>query len=214
MSTCAELHRICSSLTRYTFPFDATAIPKNGIYVLFERGELGHAKDRIVRVGTHTGKDQLPSRLLQHFVDENKDRSIFRKNIGRCLLKDDPYLVTWELDFTTAASKELHGAKRDLKREREIEAKITGILQHNFSFVVVPIDDKEERLALESAMISTVGQCEQCGPSHHWLGLQSPKAKIRTSGLWLVNNLDKRGLEEKELKKIRDSTLAALHSAA
>jgi len=37
----------------------------------------------------------MPSRLLQHFVMENKDRSIFRKNIGRALLAraGDPYAV-------------------------------------------------------------------------------------------------------------------------
>jgi len=29
----------------------------------------------IVRVGTHKGDRQLRSRMLQHFVNENKDRS-------------------------------------------------------------------------------------------------------------------------------------------
>jgi hypothetical protein len=61
----------------------------NGIYVLFERGEECHDGGRIVRVGTHTGDGQLRSRMLQHFVNENKDRSIFRKNIGRALLNRD-----------------------------------------------------------------------------------------------------------------------------
>ena len=43
--------------------------------------------DRIVRIGTHTGENQLRSRLMQHFVKENKNRSIFRKNIGRCFFE-------------------------------------------------------------------------------------------------------------------------------
>jgi hypothetical protein len=32
--------------------------------------------------------------LKEHFVNENKDRSIFRKNIGRALLnKDNDYFI-------------------------------------------------------------------------------------------------------------------------
>jgi hypothetical protein len=49
---------------------------------MFEAGESGHGTDRIVYVGTHTGPGNLPARLAEHFVRENKDRSIFRGNIG------------------------------------------------------------------------------------------------------------------------------------
>ena len=78
--------------SRLGFSDGFTNVPLNGIYLLYERGELGHGADRIVRVGTHTGKNQLVSRLKQHFVHENKDRSIFRKNIGRAILnrQQDP----------------------------------------------------------------------------------------------------------------------------
>lgn len=74
-------------------------MPTDGIYVLFESGEESHGGDRIVRIGTHTGVGQLRSRLQQHFVKENKDRSVFRKNIGRCLLNrdSDPFLPEWEI---------------------------------------------------------------------------------------------------------------------
>jgi hypothetical protein len=54
-------------------PFDDSPIPLNGIYILFEDGEIAHGTNRIVRIGTHTGKDQLFSRLKQHFIQENKD---------------------------------------------------------------------------------------------------------------------------------------------
>lgn len=80
---CAELHALVQRGARHTFPFEARGLPSNGIYVLFELGEECHGGNRIVRVGTHRGQGQLPSRILQHFVAENKDRSIFRKNIGR-----------------------------------------------------------------------------------------------------------------------------------
>jgi hypothetical protein len=97
-SFCGELHALFGGLERFTFDFPAGQISANGIYLLFEKGEPGHDTDRIVRVGTHTGDNQLPSRLRQHFCNENKDRSIFRKNIGRALLKraGDPFLEQWE----------------------------------------------------------------------------------------------------------------------
>ena len=83
---CKTLHKLFNSMKRFSFPFDEEAIPKNGIYILFEKGERAHEADRIVRIGTHTGSNQLRSRLKQHFLNENKDRSIFRKNIGRAIL--------------------------------------------------------------------------------------------------------------------------------
>ena len=78
MNNCEELHKLFNSMHRYKFPYNPDDIPLNGIYILFQKGERAHDVDRIVRVGTHTGKDQLRSRLWQHFVNENKDRSIFR----------------------------------------------------------------------------------------------------------------------------------------
>jgi hypothetical protein len=94
---CEDLHLWANALPVFSFPFDARVLPLNGIYFLFEKGETAHRTNRIVRVGTHTGNDQLRSRLKQHFLVENKDRSIFRKNIGRALLnKDkDPFLSDW-----------------------------------------------------------------------------------------------------------------------
>jgi aspartate oxidase len=91
---CKIIHQWFNGMEKFTFPFDRQKIPKNGIYILFEKGEIAHSGDRIVRIGTHTGKNQLLSRLNQHFLKENKDRSILRKNIGRALLnKDkDPFL--------------------------------------------------------------------------------------------------------------------------
>src|SRR6478672_3330165 len=104
---CEELHLWANALPVFSFPFDARVLPLNGIYLLFEKGETAHGTNRIVRVGTHTGNDQLRSRLKQHFIVENKDRSIFRKNIGRALLNkaSDPYLAEWERDRTSRAGR-------------------------------------------------------------------------------------------------------------
>jgi hypothetical protein len=188
---CARLHRVCRGLPLFSFPFDETRISQNGIYVLFENGETGHDASRIVRVGTHTGNSQLRSRLNQHFISANKDRSIFRKNIGRALLHrdQDPFIAQWELDLTTTEARKKHGSSIDLEKQASVEQQVTDYIQKNFHFVVLRVESREARLDLEARMISTVSLCRECGPSQNWLGLDSPKAKIRASGLWQVNRL-------------------------
>ena len=203
-AVCAELHIFAHRGPRYQLPFDAVRLPLNGIYVLFEKGEVGHGGDRIVRVGTHTGDGQLASRLIQHFVNENKDRSIFRKNIGRALLHQsgDPFLAEWEHDRTSRAGRAQWGEESDPAKRRAIEVEVTAYLQQHFSFVVFRVEDKADRLHLESKVISTVSSCSECGPSDRWLGLRSPKEKIRRSGLWLVNELDKEPLAHLDVQRL------------
>ncbi len=198
---CKELHVWARSLPRHHFPFKEGAIPKNGLYLLFEAGEEAHGGERIVRAGTHTGEGQLLSRLHQHFLTENKDRSIFRKNIGRALLNKskDTYWQLWELDMTSAAARKKDGHKIDAAKQKEVEQKVTKYLREHCSFAVVAVGDKIKRLQMESKIISTLSLCEACEPSAKWLGHKSPKEKIRESGLWLVNELYKTPLIEADL---------------
>jgi hypothetical protein len=209
MPVCEALHAWVNSLPVFQFPFGVSGIPVNGIYVLFETGEVGHGAHRIVRVGTHTGHNQLPSRLRQHLLVENKDRSIFRKNIGRALLNrdHDPFLSLWELDRTARIMRDQHPGI-DLDRQRVIEGLVSTYIREHFSFVVIPVAEKAERSRLESQMISTVSLCAGCRPSAQWLGLSSPKAKIRESGLWLVNELYKEPLSSQDLERLRSGIIA------
>src|SRR3989344_2736049 len=205
INNCKTLHELFNSMPKLEFPFSEDDILLNGIYILFEKGEFVHNTNRIVRIGTHTGKNQLRSRLIQHFLNENKDRSIFRKNIGRALLnKDrDNFLEKWELDLTTKKSKDKFSNRIDFERQNEIEKKVSKYIQDNFSFVVFKIDDKQKRLEFESKIISTISLCKECKPSMGWLGLYSPKEKIRKSGLWLVNELYKTPLLNQDMIKLK-----------
>ncbi|WP_083499359.1 hypothetical protein [Thioalkalivibrio nitratireducens] len=190
---CEAIHVLARKLERHNFPFSESHIPVNGIYILFEKGEHGHGGERIVRIGTHTGEKQLRSRLKQHFLNENKDRSIFRKHIGRSLLNqsNDPFLEFWELDLTTRKAKDKYAHLIDFEYQKSIEFRVSQHIQSNFSFCVFEVNDKTERLEMESKIISTVSWCKNCGPSENWLGNYSPKQKIAESGLWLVNELYK-----------------------
>ena len=200
---CSELHELIIELDRYEFPFNPKDIPQNGIYLLFEKGEEGHGSNRIVRIGTHTG-GQLQSRLKQHFIRENKDRSIFRKNIGRAYLSKsgDPFLADWEIDLTKRAAKEKYQSRINLNHQQEIEMIVSKIIQDNFTFSVFQVRSKEERLRIESLLISTVSLCNECFPSVSWLGQYSPKEKIVGSGLWQVNELYKTPLSKNDLNNI------------
>lgn len=204
---CKLLHKLFNSSNRFSFPFekDLDLIPKNGIYILFENGEKFNDVDRIVRIGTHTGENQLKSRLKQHFENENKDRSIFRKNIGRCFLniEQNQYADIWEIDFTLKENKINKGHLIDRKFQNQLEGKISKYIQENLSFTVIEVNDKSERLNFESKIISTISFCKECKPSKNWLGLHSTKSKIRESGVWQVNELYKEPLNEGEMKKLK-----------
>lgn len=203
---CEKLHLLFSGRKIFQAPFNPSQIPNNGIYVLFENGEKAHGVRRIVGIGSHTGNNQLRSRLRQHFLQENKDSSIFRKNVGSALLKreNDPFLEQWELDLTTRFAKEKHKEQVDLQRQAVVEKKVSEYMRVNFQFIVFEFEEKTDRLNLESRIISTISRCDDCKPSSAWLGLSSPKEKIRESGLWLANELYKLPLDESDFEKLKN----------
>jgi len=212
ISLTERLHKLFNDQKRFVFPFKQKEdeIPNNGIYIIFEKGEKYGNFDRIVRVGTHTGENQLRSRLNQHFVKENKNRSIFRKNIGRCFLNRDnnSYLPLWELDTTSKANKKKYLKLLNLEFEKQLEKKISNYIQNNLSFCVFKIETKEKRLYWESKIISTLARSKELKPSNEWLGNYSTKEKIRTVGLWQVNELFNKELSEDEYEILKKQILA------
>ena len=198
------IHKAFLSLDRFDYRFDPNLIPLNGIYVFFEKGEFSHGHERIVRVGTHTGKNQLRSRLMQHLINENKDRSIFRKNIGRALLnrdKDMKMLEMWNKDMTPKKARE-HIEDFDIGAIKKVEERVTDYMHSHFTFAAIEVSSKDDRLKLESRLISTISWCKECNkPSLDWLGNYSPIQKIRESGLWLVNELYKEPFTDSEFEE-------------
>ncbi|MDR2756787.1 MAG: hypothetical protein LBC20_13880 [Planctomycetaceae bacterium] len=130
---CYRIHQLFNSMKRCNCSCIKNEIPQNGIYILFEKGELAHSTNRIVRVGTHTGENNLPSRLIEHFVKENKDRSIFRKNIGRAILNknNDPYLKIWDKDLTSKKAKDNDFHLVDFEKQKKIEKMVSQYIKEN-----------------------------------------------------------------------------------
>ena len=88
------------------------------------------------------------------------------------------------------------------EKQRWLEKAVSEYIQGNLSFVTFRVDDKAKRLEWERKIISTLSCCEECHQSPNWLGMHSPKQRIRDSGLWLVNGLYKEPLSEKELEDL------------
>ena len=203
---CERLHELAHRARRHRFPFDPESVPTNGIYILFEEGEHGHGAERIVRIGTHTGQEQLRNRIHEHFLKPNKDRSIFRKNIGRALLQrdDDPFLEHWNLDLTSRANRDRYGSMVDLEKQAEVERRVTDYIQGYFSFALLEVARKAERLSLERSLIGRVASCTECRPSRDWLGSHSPKPKIRDVGLWQEQHTSSEPLRPEHVEEIAE----------
>lgn len=214
---CSWLHNQIEQRPLIKYPFLLKELPKNGIYFFYQDNEFwGHGgeKPRIVRIGTHKSNN-FQSRINEHYLisknwmDFNalkpapKDRSIFRKNIGRAIInKENPkYLKIWNIDFTITKNRQKYSYLRNIKYEKEIEKKINKILRNTFSFRYIEIIKEENRIGskgLESRLIGTISKCPVCKPSSEWLGKSSPIAKIRNSGLWQVQHLNSSPIDDKD----------------
>ena len=201
INVCDELHRLFNGMPRYSaseiakIPFD------NGIYIVFEVNEMHKNWQRIVRVGTHTSEDRLRQRLKDHFIQENKDGSIFRKNIGKALLtqQNHPYLKTWTLD----TSKQENRVNVDSDVQQAVEREVSSHLRGRMSFTAFPATNLQDRLRLEEAIISSLHHDPGFGPSINWLGNMSPEEEIRKSGLWLKRGFNADPLTLEGLVMIR-----------
>ncbi|AFV11413.1 putative membrane protein [Thermacetogenium phaeum DSM 12270] len=176
---CGEIHSLAASLPRYDWSFKRKDIPANGIYLFYEKGEnRSDGTQRIVRVGTHAADGRLPGRLIHHYRG-NRYSSVFRWHLGRALLRlqNAPRQVieTWEIK---------NGPKMP-----EVEDLVSRYMSSSFQFSCLAVPDKDERLKLEAWLIFILSTCSSCSPSAHWLGLWSPEALIRNSGLWNVDHV-------------------------
>jgi hypothetical protein len=198
---CKELHRLFNRQQVFRFPFADSCVPGNEVYAVFEDGETAHQGRRIVRIGTHRGDDRLACRLREHYVNENKDRSIFRRNVGCALLtKDrDPFISQWELDLTSRAARAIHLRLVDLEKQKSVEKAVSEHLRKHVSFAVCEVPMRTDRVDWEALLIGTLNSCAECKPSQGWLGSFSPKAKIRESGLWQEQGLRHAPLSAEQL---------------
>ena len=194
----STLHDFFNTLRRFSYPYQKKRgkkwiVPRNGIYVFFEKGEIytnpqGYSQDRIVRVGIHTkdsDKDsqrgnKLFSRLDQHF-NGNMKASSFRKYVGNSLQNKAKHSIT------------------------DIEKEVSNYMKENFSFVVFEVETQNEREFWEKKLISTLGQAGKKGiikSSGNWLGKHSSNPNVKASGLWQDDDMNGLPLTLAELQQL------------
>ena len=197
---CDELHSLFLSLPRYNWETISNIHFNNGIYIVFEKGECYKGNEKIVRVGTHTSDGRLKQRLFDHFLKDNKDGSIFRKNIGKAMLNKngDPYLPIWSLD----TSKKENLSLIDADKQKHIENRVSNYMRKAFSFVVFQVDSKEDRLRFEEGIISSLNYEPSFIASPKWNGHYSTEYEIRQSGMWLKQGLNGHELNDEEFSAI------------
>ena len=191
------LHDIFNVLRRFSYPYQKKRgkewiVPRNGIYVFFEKGEVytnpqGYLQDRIVRVGIHTKDSEkgtqrgnkLFSRLDQHFRG-NMNASSFRKYVGDSLQNKHKQPISI------------------------IEKQVSTYMRENFSFVVFEVETQKEREDWEEKLTSTLGQAGKNGliSFPNWLGKYSSNTNVKTSGLWQSDEMNGHPLNLKELQQL------------
>lgn len=181
---------------------------------MFEEGETFQGLDRIVRVGTHDGDGNLYKRLKEHYVNENKDRSIFLKRVGSAILAKNkaPYLHVWEVDTTTPENKNKVQAQLNPAHKQQITQQAVAYIRKKISFVVFEIKLEDgKRTDWERRIIATLSKAAKDGflkPSENWLGNFSPDPKVRQSGLWQSQHLDGEPLTPEEFDKLKQIVLS------
>jgi hypothetical protein len=201
-----SIQTIFNEIKRFNFSTNKKSkIPKNGLFVLFEKGEKFRNMDRIVYVGSNIKKDRLNKMLDYIFKEGNRENTSFRRNIGRSLLnKGDKKLFKkfnidynpkfinklmniWDMDIKEF-NKEYDIDSPENKEMEKIEEMVSEFIQDNFSFSLIEIEDKLKRSHLKSKIISTLSLSENA-PSNEWIGNYSPRKKIRDSALFLEHHL-------------------------
>lgn len=193
------MYDLLLTLQRHDHLTRPAVLPKNGIYVFFERGEFvqfgDRLVDRIVRVGTHRKDDRFPARIRDHYggfrsLSGNKNSSIFRKHVGGALIAQrdphDPRLTQW--------------LKQNAPTYLELEREVSEYFLHNFTFVCFHVEDSGVRLALESGLIALFSQYPIGTPSDKWLGRYANSDIIRRTGLWNTQRVTANPLTQREFQ--------------
>lgn len=214
MNKCFELHKLFNSMPRYKFNTIDNITFNNGVYIFFGENEKYEDMDRIIRVGTDTGQNNLKSRMKQHFLKPNKDRSIFRKNIGRAILnknKDIELLDYWNLDLTTKENKRKYFDSKMNEKCKIIESEITNYLCNNMQFVVFELETKDDRLRFEEAIISTLYNSNDFIASKDWLGNYVPTNikgnHVVDSRMWISQGIKAKELTDEEFERLKEICL-------
>lgn len=206
MATYNKLTKLFNQAKRLKHPYKKSEISKNGIYIMFEKGETHSDLERVVRIGSHIGQNRLFERIDEHYIGDDHRNSIFRKHLGRCFLtinKQADYIACWDLLIKTKRDKGKNIGKINWDLEQKYEDKVTDYIKCNFTFIIIPnLTDENKRTTLEKGLIATFAQENEKIISENWLGRFHPDNKICNSGLWNIQHLNGTPLSEEDIEII------------
>jgi Family of unknown function (DUF6884) len=174
-------------------------VPRRGVYVFLDPREpnfLG-VQPRIVRIGTHAvslgSKATLRGRLRNHLGPANQvgnhRGSIFRLHVGRAMLdagEGHSQLSSW--------GEGQDADPRVKATEMDHERAVSRYLQE-LEVALIAIDDEPAKHSIRaSTEAQLIALCSEAmhivdSPTPWWLGLNSPVAQIKRSGLWNIRGV-------------------------
>ena len=167
--------------------------PERGVYFFRERGQERSDSGcglRIVRVGTHAiteeSKAKLWSRLKAHKGSKRTGRgnhrsSVFRKHVGEAMIRCDR-LEQEYLDWGKGRNAPKSVRVGEVSLEREISRHIGEM-----PFLWLEVEERKQRKYTEIhaiALLSNYDKPPLDESSVAWLGRCADNPKIRESGLW------------------------------
>ena len=184
--------------------------PRRGVYFFFEDGENRSSGSglRVVRVGTHAIKDGEKSTLWGRLRTHrgtltgnwqgggNHRGSVFRRHIGTAILRKgdlEKLYPTWGIGSSAP--------RQTKKYENPIELEVSKYIG-NMPFLWLEVDDppspESRRAFLESNVIALLSNYKKLEtdlaidtPSEKWLGKHCKNGKVRGSGLWNDEHVEK-----------------------
>lgn len=174
--------------------------PERGVYFFFEPGEVRSESGeglRIVRVGTHAvsagSQSTLWKRLSNHRNGNNRT-SDFRMLIGEAISVADPVLACSSWGIPGTPHRDIRDEEAPL--ERKVSERLWGM-----PFLYLAADDAPSFQSIRAvvernsiALLNNHGRAVKDivdPPSPGWLGRSSPREKVRRSGLWNKDHVDR-----------------------
>lgn len=159
----------------------ASDVPLNGIYFVFEKGELITIDrldvDRVVRIGSHRKPGRLQKRIRNHYGRlkrywGNSGGSVFRELVGEALISrnggDEVAKNNWLSSHFPEDTEEL----------------ISKYFEEHYTFKCIMVHSDSIRCKMESFLISLFANYSNARPSDKWLGNYSYSHRVRQIGMW------------------------------
>lgn len=92
-----------------------------------------------------------------------------------------------------------------MEKQADVEKEVSEYIREKFTFMCLQVEDKDQRLRLESGIIATLNSQSDFNPSKNWLGNYNTESQLKDSGLWIIKGLDAEVLTFDEIKWIQNN---------